>query len=294
MNVTTSREFVLSHPAGSARDNEVVAGDIRYIDEGRPKPVMIVSHGYKTFKDWGMFPYVGEYFAERGYVTITINFARNGVKPGEKHISDWEQFARLTPTTTIEDLHLVLDAVEEGALGYYGIDAENTKRILVGHSGGGAVSLIVAAERSDIHAVASWSSPVTLDRFRPEEKQSWREKGEIELHGDPEYGTIRLGIEPLDDIENNSVRLNIENAVKRLQCPVFIAQGDRDPTVAYREAERLFDAAGIEKGTLLKLEGSDHLYGVTQPYKPGTSDFLDRLLDETNYWLETVLQNIQS
>lgn len=291
MELLTKQEFVLSHPPGSGRDEEVVSGDIRYIDDGRPKPLMVISHGYKTFKDWGMFPHTGEYFAERGFVTIVINFARNGVGKGEKEITDWDQFARLTPTSEIEDLHLVLDAVDEGALEYYAIDTEKTDRILLGHSGGGAVSIITAAERDDVNAVISWSSPSTFDRIEPEQKASWREKGELELQGDPEYGTVRIGIEPLDDIENNAARLNVIEAVRRLKCPVFIAQGDNDPTVLREEAGKLADAADNQKSSIIELRGADHLYGVTHPYEPGSSENLSRLLDETNRWIKSVLTN---
>lgn len=291
MELLTTREFILTHPDGSGRDNEVVSGDVRYIDDGRPKPVLIISHGYKTFKDWGMFPYTGEFFAEHGYVTITINFARNGVKTGEKQITDWKMFSRLTATSEIEDLHLVLGAVGEGALEFYGIDTERTERILLGHSGGGSVSLVAAAERNDVDAVVVWSAPSTFDRFTAEEKKSWREKGEIELPDDPEYGRINIGIEPLDDILTNAERLNVIAAMKRVDCPVFIAQGDSDQTVSRAEADELNAASGNKHNKLLELHGSDHLYGVKHPYKPGSSRDLELLLDETKHWLDTVLHN---
>ncbi len=290
MELLTKQEFVLSHPAGVGRDDEVVSGDIRHIDDGRPKPLMIIAHGYKTFKDWGLFPHTGEYFAGKGYVTVVINFARNGVRTGEKQITDWEIFSRLTATSEIEDLHLVLNAVCEGALEYYGIDTEGTSRVLLGHSGGGSVAIITAAERNDVDAVIAWSPPSTFDRVKPEEKIYWRQNGELELHGDPEYGTIRIGIEPLNDIEINAVRLNVIEAVKRLRCPIFIAQGDDDQTVLPREAYKLNAATADEKSKLLELHGSGHLYGVTHPYEPASSVHLNRVLDETNDWLETVIK----
>jgi len=289
MELLTTQEFVLAHPSTSQRADEVVSGDIRYIDDGRPKPAMLIAHGYKTFKDWGMFPHVGEYFAERGFVTIVINFARNGVKTGENEIADWEVFSRLTPTSEVEDLHLVLDAIEDGALEYYGIDTEDTQRVLLGHSGGASVSIITASERDDIQAVTSWSAVSTFDRFTPEEKKQWREKGTLELHGDPEYGTIRVGTEPLNDIENNAERLNILNAVKRLSCPVLIAHGTNDSTVDRKEADILYKTAGSDNATKIEIKDANHLYDVTHPYKPGSSDHLNRLLDETNHWLKTVL-----
>jgi len=291
MDLLTTQEFILSHPADEDRDGESVTGDIRHKDDGRPKPLIIIAHGYKTFKDWGMFPHIGEYFAERGFVTISLNFARNGVKTGEKKISDWDIFSRLTASSEIEDIHLVLNAVDEGALEYYGIDTEGTDRVLLGHSGGGAVSIIAASERAEMGAVISWSAPSTLDRFSSEDKKAWRENGALELHGDPEYGTIKIGIEPLDDIENNAERLRIIKSVKNLECPVFIAHGTDDTTVPFSEGQALYSAAGNEKSKFFELSGAEHLYGVTHPYQPGSSDQLERLLDETNRWLESVLQN---
>jgi hypothetical protein len=55
MELLTTRHFTLTHSNGSNRSEEAVSGDIRFIDDGKPKPCIVVAHGYKTFKDWGMF-----------------------------------------------------------------------------------------------------------------------------------------------------------------------------------------------------------------------------------------------
>lgn len=290
MELLATRQFFLSHSTGSNRDDEAVAGDIRYIDDGRPRPLMVIAHGYKTFKDWGMFPHVGDYFAQRGFVAIVINFARNGVKVDEKEIRDWEAFARLTPTSEIEDLHLILDAVQEGALEYYGINTDGTHRVLLGHSCGGSVSIITASERRDVDAVVAWSAPATFYRFREEEKMMWRKNGKLALPEDPEYGIISIGLEPLDDIENNKERLDIIDAVRRLKCPLLIAQGDEDTTVMKEEADALYAVVSDKKSRFYAVEGANHLYGVSHPYDPGSSGHLEQMLDETNRWLENVFQ----
>ncbi len=291
MELLTTRQFTLSHGTGSNREDEAVTGDIRYIDDGRPKPLMVIAHGYKTFKDWGMFPHIGEYFAQRGFVTIVINFARNGVKVGESEIRDWEAFARLTPTSEVDDLHLILDAVDEGALEYYGIDTDGTHRVLLGHSCGGSVSIITASERRDVDAVIAWSAPATFDRFPDEEKKMWRQNGKLALPEDPEYGIICIGLEPLDDIENNRERLDVIDAVRRLKCPVFIAQGDEDPTVMREEADALYAMASDKKSGIYQVKSPDHLYGVSHPYESGSSAHLEQMLDETNRWLGNVFSN---
>jgi hypothetical protein len=32
-------------------------GDVRIIEDGQIKPILIIVHGFKGFKDWGMFRY---------------------------------------------------------------------------------------------------------------------------------------------------------------------------------------------------------------------------------------------
>ena len=40
--------------------------------------VVIFSHGFKGFKDWGCFPIISRYFAEQGLVFVRFNFSHNG------------------------------------------------------------------------------------------------------------------------------------------------------------------------------------------------------------------------
>jgi uncharacterized protein len=291
MELLTTQEFTLPYPPGSARENDVVSGDIRYIDDGRARPLLLIAHGFKTYKDWGMFPYAGEYFAELGFVTVVINFARNGVRPGEKKLTDWRLFAANTPSFEVDDIHMVLDAIDEGALEYYGINVDETKQYLLGHSGGGGVSLIAASERKDITGVVAWAPIATFDRFTDEEKKFWRAKRELLLKEDPEHGQIRVGLDPLDDIEVNAERLNICTAVRRYNGSILIVHGDQDPTVPLDEGKQLYEIAGPEKGTFVIIPDADHLFGVSHPYTRDTAPHLEQVLRETKKWLPEITED---
>ena len=37
-------------------DNEYLRGDLRYREDARNVPTIIICHGFKGFKDWGFFP----------------------------------------------------------------------------------------------------------------------------------------------------------------------------------------------------------------------------------------------
>jgi uncharacterized protein len=288
MEPLATQAFTLPHPAGTGRDDEVVSGDIRYIDDGKKRPLAVISHGYKTSKDWGMFPHAGEYFAGEGYVTIVPNFARNGVRPGEREIRDWQAFARLTPSSALDDLHLLLDAVREGALEYYGIDIDGAPIALIGHSTGAGISILAASERNDIDAVCAWSPLATFNRYPPEIRERWRENGWLQLPDDPELGPIRLGPEPLEDIEKNAERLDILQAASRMKSRLAVFHGTDDATIPVAEGESVYAAA--RDGQIVKIDGADHLYGASVGYEPGSSPQVLRLFQETKEWLHAVLQ----
>ena len=43
-----------------------------------PKPLVIFSHGYKGFKDWGCWNLVAEAFKNSGFAFVKFNFSHNG------------------------------------------------------------------------------------------------------------------------------------------------------------------------------------------------------------------------
>ena len=66
--------FELPGPNGS-----VIRGDVRLSDSDGKRPVVIICHGFKGFKDWGFHPFIGEALAAAGFVAVHINFSHNGV-----------------------------------------------------------------------------------------------------------------------------------------------------------------------------------------------------------------------
>ena len=59
-------------------------------------PCLIFVHGFKGFKDWGFGPYIGDYFAEKGFFVITFNFSHNGIGEGKTEFGELEKFAQNT------------------------------------------------------------------------------------------------------------------------------------------------------------------------------------------------------
>src|SRR3954453_2419477 len=87
--------------------------DIRSASRKTPRPAVAVVHGFKGFKDWGMFPHLAERLARAGFTAVTFNLSGSGVDDaGEFSLPD--RFAHDTFTAGLTDLGRVLDALSEG------------------------------------------------------------------------------------------------------------------------------------------------------------------------------------
>jgi dienelactone hydrolase len=137
------------------------------------KNCLIFTHGFKGFKDWGFIPYFGEYFAAKGFFVITFNFSHNGVTTGSKDFDDLESFAKNTLSLETEELNEIVLAYKNG---FFGEISDKNKIGIVGHSRGGAISILTTSNSMNIDALVTWSAISKLDRFSQRQKMIGRKK----------------------------------------------------------------------------------------------------------------------
>ncbi len=280
------KRFAIPTPSGAP-----LRGDIRWDTElegsGRKKlPVIIVCHGFKAFKDWGPFPSIGKYFASQGFISIVLNFSHNGIGEEPRKFVEHEKFSKNTISLEIEDIKTLLNEIDGTGFGISCIDKSSVS--IVGHSRGGAVSLIAAKEDKRLQAVAVWSTIDHFNRYTEEQRRRWREKGSVQLHSVSSRKLFSLTTALLDDVENNAERLNIVKAVEELRKPLLIVHGTADIPAKFEEAERLYDAADKQLTKFVRLEGAGHMYGAKHPYKE-ESQTMNHVLDITSKWLHNQL-----
>src|SRR6478735_4925780 len=70
-------EILKNIPITGSADKTILL-DVFYKKNAQAKPIVIFSHGFKGFKDWGHFNFIGERFAEEGAVFVKFNFSHNG------------------------------------------------------------------------------------------------------------------------------------------------------------------------------------------------------------------------
>jgi dienelactone hydrolase len=262
---------------------DLIRGDLRYVRDGKKKPVIVICHSFMAFKDWGFFPHVGRKIAEAGYVSIAFNFSQNGVVNDDNRITDFEKFERNTFSKELEDLRAVIDAVTEKRLGEE--TGNHNELCLLGHSRGGGIAIVHAAADERIKALVTWSAISTFDRWTPHQKEAWKRLGYLPLAKDTSISPLRLGIDLLNDLEQHQDKLNILQAASKVNVPWLIVHGSEDVTVKPHEAERLHAGANKKTTEVKLLEKIGHLYNGASVEEDHYKT-LDGVMNLTTTWLQ--------
>ncbi len=262
------------------KDGEVINFDVRTNDADAKKPLIIVSHGFKGFKEWGFLPYLSEKLAESGAIVYTQDFSLNGILDAEKRTYDIEKFSKNTISQALSDIEYLIEycANEHSA-------TWNGDVYLYGHSLGGGISIVAGKLFDVVKKVAVWGSISSFDRYSSRQKEIWRKRGVMEFNDQTTGETFKIDICYLDDLEENADKYNIMGSVKTLEKPLLILHGHVDVTVRRVEAERMFNESNKKITNLVVQEKTNHTFGVLHPFIE-TNDQLEKAIETTLKFLE--------
>lgn len=258
--------------------------DVRAGGRTSARPAVVVLHGFKGFKDWGMFPPLTERLAQAGFTAVSLNLSGSGVDDaGEFSLSD--RFGHNTFSAELEDASRVIDALMRGELS---VPPPSTLG-MIGHSRGGGIAVLHTARDSRVRALVTWSAISRVERWPADQRSVWRAAGHTEIQNARTGQILPLYTDVLDDIEQNADSLDIEAAAGRIAVPWLILHGTEDESVGFSEAESLKAASSRKKTRLLPIERGGHTFGATHPWRSSTPQ-LDTVFDATTEWLATHLK----
>ncbi|WP_158736777.1 S9 family peptidase [Alteribacillus sp. YIM 98480] len=260
----------------SMENDLYIRGNVHAPMERTKKPVVIICHGFKGFKDWNFFPYLGDELANAGFYAIRFNFSHNGVN--EKDFDELEKFAVNTYSREQADLAVLFEHMKEEKLPFSKQFDLNQIGVL-GHSRGGANALLFAAEHpEEVKAVVTWNGVWDVDFFGDDLKKDMRESGVGYIANKRTNQNMPLKADVLDDMETNKERFHLLTHLEALKAPVRIIQGDADGEWLVKGADKMEKTSS--RHSLALIQGANHTFNAGHPLTETTSQ-LDEAMKET-------------
>ena len=244
-----------------------VVTDVFYSDTIEKKTVIVFSHGYKGFKDWGAWELMAEAFAQKGFFFVKFNFAYNGGTLEEPvDFPDLDAFGENTFTKELDDLDVVFNWISAEDFSYSSmVDKENIA--LIGHSRGGGIVTIKAAEDNRVKHLITLASVSDFGSRFPAgpELQTWEKNGITYIENTRTGQQMPHLYNFYSNFKENEERLTISRAAKEVDIPFLIIHGTEDPTVDVSNARQL--KKWNPDAELFLLEGSNHVFEASHPWE---------------------------
>ena len=248
---------------GSAEKNILL--DVFYKQNGIKKPIVIFSHGFKGFKDWGHFNLLAEKFAEQNFVFVKFNFSYNGTTTEHPtEFTNLEAFGNNNYSIELDDLGKVIDWTLNSPL----LSSEiNPKQLyLLGHSRGGGITILKAYEDKRVKKIVTWAAVADfINRIKNNDVKDWKKNGVIYSMNARTNQQMPLYYQLYENTLVNAERLNITKAAKKLSIQFLLIHGTSDEAVSVEDAKLLYNNCVTSQ--VLLIEGAGHTFGVKHPFE---------------------------
>ena len=253
----TPHDLPVNHPEGE----RTLWCDIT-VPEGGSRGTLLIAHGFKGYKDYGMFPRLAWTAARHGWSAIRFNFAHSGMTRADSTFERPDLFALDTWNRQVSDLDQLVAAVRAGGCPECPSDGP---LVLFGHSRGGLASILAAGRGLPVDAVISASAPRDPLRFSPEDLRRLREEGVCPVESSRTGQILSVGRVFLDEVERDPSGHDPCEQASRMAMPLRVVHGAADETVSCEDAVALAGATGSDP---VLVEGGNHVFNVTNPFHP--------------------------
>lgn len=221
----------------------------------KPRALVVVVHGFKGFKDWGFFPWLAQRLMSHRLAVCRFNMSRCGIGDDPESFDRLDLFEHDTYSIELADLRLAVQHAQQQCPGL--------PTILLGHSRGGGIALLGAADVPGLSGVIAWSPISRCDNWDAATHRDWQERGVTEVMNQRTRQVMRISRDVLDDFEKNRERLDIVRAAGELRAPLLVIHGGRDESVPI-ESGRLL-AGRADDASMLEIARASHTFNAIHP-----------------------------
>jgi putative redox protein len=224
----------------------------------KPKGSVVLAHCFTCSKTLKVTRALATGIEDGGYAVLRFDFTGLGESEGD--------FADTSLTTNVGDIEAAARYMTNRGMG---------PCAMVGHSLGGAATLLAAGNVDGVRAVAAVAAPFTPDLFAEDDIERALAAGSItvKIAGRP----FQISADFFRDLERHCSPERIAD----LERPLLVVHGTADRVVDIGEGERIF-AAARQPRWFAAIPGADHLFVQQQHAERAAAavvNFLDSVLE---------------
>lgn len=210
------------------------------IPDGEPRGGVVLSHCFTCSKSLKVTRQLATGIEDGGYAVLRYDFTGLGESEGE--------FAETTVTTNVGDIEAAARYMSRRGFG---------PCALVGHSLGGAATLLAAGNVDAVRAVVAVAAP-----FTPEHVRHLFDEQDVEQALASGRVRVKLAGRPFDiaaEFFRDLERHCSPDRIAALGRPLLVVHGTKDTLVEIAEGERIF-AAAKQPRWFAAIPNADHFF----------------------------------
>jgi uncharacterized protein len=243
--------------------------------------LIIFFHGFKSFTNWGCWPWLSEQFAAKGYVFLKINFSHNGVgNTAEtcKDFIDLEAFGENSFSKQLEDIDSLMHYINISEIrAIKNSDKHNI--ICMGHSMGGGMAILAAAKYKIIsHLITLNSMSNFFDLLKRYNAIAWEKAGKVFVENTRTNQQMPLHYQLYENYMQNKMALDIPSKATEVHCKWLLVYATKDETILPQNAFAMQQLnTNIQ---LCAIENTGHTFGATHPFDLKIKNSLEEVVEK--------------
>jgi pimeloyl-ACP methyl ester carboxylesterase len=265
-------------------EGKLASYDIQYTPN-RKRPLIVFCHGFNGLKDWGAFNLMADYFLQRGFQFVKLNFSHNGTSPEHPlDFVDLEAFGANNFEKELEDIGALLVHLKKESFA----DCVNFEKVfLIGHSKGGATALAYTLSHREIVSCATLAAVIDpVERYGKLNDKLWKENGVKYVLNGRTNQKMPLYYQLAENTQEIKDKLDLRNLLKADKRKFLFVHGLKDEAVPITETNLV---KNLPNCTVSIIEDTNHVFGASHPYtSPDLPNDLQKALSQIAKFFESV------
>lgn len=222
------------------------------------KKLIVFSHGYMGYKDWGAWPLMEDFFVEKNFGFLKYNISHNGGTTEHGiDFHDLNAFSENSYSKELLDLELIIELVNSEFPDLAALH-------LLGHSRGGGI-VVLQSNHPKVTKIAALAPISDIGKRFPigSDLVDWQKDGIRYTTNSRTMQQMPHRYSQYEDFIENRDRLNIRKYAENSQVPICVIHGDADPSVNISEGGAIAEWANT---ALIRIPHEQHTFGASQPW----------------------------